>query len=211
MDATCDIVGTSLRVPVSRFPDPQFDPCDATAKAQAVFAGGCFWCIEAVFKELKGVLAVTSGYAGGDAGSANYQSVCSGGTEHAEVIRIQYEPTKISFGALLNVFFSVAHDPTQLNRQGNDRGTQYRSAIFYTNDEQKVIASRYIEQLNNSGIFNARIMTELSQLEAFYDAEDYHQNYAERNPNQPYIAFAAQPKIEKLREYFSDRLKTPCD
>src|SRR4029077_14031196 len=135
---------------------------------ETVLAGGCFWCVEAVFRELRGVLEVSSGYAGGSQESADYQSVCTGTTEHAEAIRIVYNPQEIRFGKLLKIFFSVAHDPTQRNRQGNDTGTQYRSAIFYANDEQRTIAARYIEQLNQAGVFKAPIATQLEPLKNFY-------------------------------------------
>jgi peptide-methionine (S)-S-oxide reductase len=191
------------------FPDPVHDiPAGATSEtATAVLAGGCFWCVEAVFKELEGVLEVTSGYAGGTAGTAKYESVCSGRTDHAEAIRVRYDPARISYGQLLKIFFAVAHDPTQLDRQGNDRGRQYRSAIFYADPAQREVAEAYIRQLDAAGVFPAPIVTRLEPLEAFYEAEAYHQDYAARNPAQPYIAFAAAPKVEKLRKGFGARLK----
>jgi peptide-methionine (S)-S-oxide reductase len=172
-----------------------------------VLAGGCFWCVEAVFKEMDGVLAVRSGYAGGTAETADYETVCSGRTDHAEAIEVRFDPSRVSYGQLLKVFFSVAHDPTQLNRQGADRGRQYRSAIFTTNDEQKRVAEAYIRQLDEAGLFGAPIVTEVTPLEAFYEAEAYHQDYAARNPRQPYIAYSTAPKLEKLRKNFADRLK----
>jgi peptide-methionine (S)-S-oxide reductase len=177
----------------------------------AVLAGGCFWCVESVFKELDGVLEVTSGYAGGTAETADYDTVCSGTTNHAEAVRVRFDPARTSFGQLLKVFFSVAHDPTQLNRQGNDYGRQYRSAIFYGDEAQKEVAEAYIRQLNDAGAFKAPIVTRLEPLEAFYVAEGYHQDYAARNPSQPYVAYTAAPKVKKLREYFGDRLKKAGD
>jgi peptide-methionine (S)-S-oxide reductase len=205
----CDIPGTSLKLSPDQFPDPELDiPASATPAEQvAVLAGGCFWCVEAVFRAVDGVLEVTSGYAGGTAEQANYAAVCSGSTQHAEVIRLRFDARRTSFGQLLKLFFSVAHDPTQLDRQGNDRGRQYRSAIFYTDEQQKSVAEAYIRQLNQAGAFNSRIVTTLEPLTAFHEAEPYHQDYAERNPDQPYIAMVSTPKVEKLRRYFADRLK----
>jgi peptide-methionine (S)-S-oxide reductase len=203
----CDIRSTSLKLAPNQFPDPELDISGTGGKQIAVLAGGCFWCVEAVFRELDGVLDVTSGYAGDSAAAANYEAVCSGATQHAEVIRIEFDPARISYGQLLKLFFSVAHDPTQLNRQGNDRGRQYRSAIFYVDEEQKKLATAYIHQLNQAGVFSSGIVTTLEPLEAFYEAETYHQKYAERNPDQPYIAMVSTPKVDKLRQYFSDRLK----
>jgi peptide-methionine (S)-S-oxide reductase len=192
------------------FPDPQLDaPLAATpGEATAVLAGGCFWCTEAVYLQLAGVSTVTSGYAGGTADTATYEAVCSGRTNHAEAIRIVYDPSQTTFGQLLKVFFYVAHDPTQLNRQGNDMGRQYRSAIFYADEEQKKIAEAYIRQLTDAGVFKAPIVTTLEPLDGFYEAEAYHQNFAARNPAQPYVAFVAAPKVEKLRTRMGDRLKS---
>jgi len=209
MGTSCDIRGGSLAVAPHTFPDParDIDAAHARTEQSAVLAGGCFWCVEAVFKELEGVLEVTSGYAGGTADTADYESVCSGTTNHAEAIRVRFDPARISFGQLLKVFFSVAHDPTQRNRQGNDHGRQYRSAIFCADQSQKEVAEAYIRQLNDAGVFKAPIVTRLEPLEAFYVAEEYHQDYAARNPTQPYVAHVAAPKVEKLREYFGDRLK----
>jgi peptide-methionine (S)-S-oxide reductase len=205
----CDIRGTSLKLAPNQFPDPEHDisPEHAPGQQVAVLAGGCFWCVEAVFKALDGVLEVTSGYAGGTAATANYDAVCSGSTQHAEVIRISFDPARISYGQLLKLFFSVAHDPTQMNRQGNDRGRQYRSAVFYSDEQQKSVAEDYIRQLDQAGVFASRIVTTLEPLTAFYEAETYHQDYAERNPDQPYIAMVSTPKVDKLRQYFGDRLK----
>jgi methionine-S-sulfoxide reductase len=167
--------------------------------ATAILAGGCFWCTEAAFEQLAGVLDVTSGYMGGSAETANYRAVCGGDTGHAEAIRITYDPAKISYDVLLEVFFD-AHDPTQLNRQGNDIGTQYRSAIFYANDEEKRVAEAKIRLLNESKHFPRPIVTTLEPLGAFYPAEDYHQDYARLNPNQPYIQAVSTPKACKVRE-----------
>lgn len=190
------------------FPDPALDIRDTSASKQtAVLAGGCFWCTEAVFQQIEGVEKVVSGYSGGDSSTANYDAVCSGRTGHAESIQITYDPSKVSYGQLLKVFFSVAHDPTQLNRQGNDRGTQYRSAIFYSDPEQKRISEAYIKQLDEAKIFPAPIVTEVSPLKAFYPAEGYHQNYCNLNPYNPYVAAVAEPKVEKTREQFAELLK----
>jgi peptide-methionine (S)-S-oxide reductase len=192
-----------------QFPDPKIDiPMTASPTHQtAVLAGGCFWCTEAVYRQLTGVMAVKSGYAGGTAETADYRTVCTGGTDHAEAIEITFDAGKTSFGQLLKIFFSVAHDPTQLNGQGNDMGRQYRSAIFYADNQQRDIAQAYIQQLNDARVFPQPIVTTLEPLDAFYVAEDYHQDYAARNPNQPYIAYISAPKVDKLRKYFSDRLK----
>ena len=202
--------GTALRVDLAEFPDPLEDEAADGVQASrlAVLAGGCFWCVEAVYRELAGVQRVVSGYSGGDRESADYQTVCSGTTEHAEVVQIVYDPSRTSFGQLLKIFFSVAHDPTQLNRQGNDVGAQYRSAIFYVDAEQKRVAEAYIRQLEAAGVFGARIVTRLEPLQEFFEAEAYHQNYAELHPDQPYIAAVAAPKVDKLRHYFGERLKS---
>lgn len=189
------------------FPPPPFDiGPEGGAIQTAVFGGGCFWCTEAVYLAIRGVRSVLPGYAGGTAESANYSSVCSGSTGHAEVIKISFEAADIQFGELLRVFFSVAHDPTQLNRQGNDRGTQYRSAIFYADDRQRAVADAYIQALNALPAYPAPIVTTLEPLQAFYAAEAYHHDYARRNPGQPYIQQAALPKLEKLSRYFPERL-----
>jgi peptide-methionine (S)-S-oxide reductase len=199
----------SCRIPIKDFPDPIVDTPLASLPIEktAVLAGGCFWCVEAVFKELKGVISVRSGYAGDSAETANYRSVCSGSTNHAEVIEVRYDAAQTTFGRLLKIHFSVAHDPTQLDRQGNDSGRQYRSAILYADDEQKRIAEAYIRQLNEAHVFHDPIVTTLEPLQTFYVAEDYHQDYAARNPDQPYIAYVAQPKVDKLRTNFADVLK----
>lgn len=167
-----------------------------------VLGGGCFWCTEAIYLACTGVTAVIPGYAGGDASSATYEQVCSGQSGHAEVIRIDYQAEQISLGDLLLLFFSVAHDPTQRNRQGNDRGSQYRSVIFYQDEAQRAFAAAYIEQLNQASVFAAPIVTTLEQLHAFYPAESYHHNYVARNPEQPYVRFAAVPKLKKFSDQY---------
>jgi peptide methionine sulfoxide reductase msrA/msrB len=176
--------------------------------AEAVFAGGCFWCVEAVFRQLNGVLDVTSGYAGGDASTANYESVSTGLTGHAESVRIIYDPRKISYETLLKVHFAT-HDPTTLNRQEHDVGTQYRSAIFYANEEQKQIAEAMIADLTDAKAFRHPIVTTLEPLKAFYPAEAHHQNYVACNPHQPYIRSVALPKVAKVRAKFKELLKKP--
>ncbi len=203
------LLGNDLKIGPGGFPDPVEDePLTARSRrALAVLASGCFWCTEAVYRELDGVLVVTSGYSGGGRETADYNIVCSGRTDHAEVIQVAYDPHRISYGGLLKVFFSVAHDPTQLNRQGNDRGRQYRSAIFYADAQQHRVAEAYIKQLGATGVFKSPIVTRLEPLQEFFEAESYHQNYAALNPGQPYIAAVAMPKIEKLRHYFSGALK----
>ena len=173
----------------------------------ATLGGGCFWCTEAVFVKLDGVIGVVSGYAGGTADTADYKTVCSGTTDHAEVIRVRYDSSRISFGQILKVFFAVAHDPTHVNRQGNDIGRQYRSAIFYADDEQRRVAAAYIKQLTEAKVFAAPIATTLEPLEQFFEAEAYHQDFVARNPNQPYVAAVAMPKVQKLEKSFKDKLK----
>ena len=160
-----------------------------------------------LYEPLNGVSGVMSGYAGGSRETANYETVCSGTTDHAEAVRVTYDPKIISYGQILKLFFSIAHDPTQLNRQGNDHGRQYRSAIFYADPEQKEVAEAYIRQIDEAHVFDSPVVTTLEPLTAFYDAEDYHQGYAERNPFQPYIAYTAAPKVKKLHEYYGDKLK----
>ena len=203
MDQSCEIP----RVASNQFPDPQLDAAPAKGEQTAVLAGGCFWCVEAVYKEMDGVLSVRSGYAGGTPETANYEAVCSGRTDHAEVIEVRFDPARVSYGQILKVFFSVAHDPTQLNRQGADQGRQYRSAIFAADEEQAMVALAYIRQLNEANVLGAPIVTEVGPLKTFYEAEAYHQNYAERHPMQPYVLFTAAPKVSKLRKHFADRLK----
>jgi peptide-methionine (S)-S-oxide reductase len=172
----------------------------------ATLAGGCFWCLEAVFDELKGVTDVVSGYAGGSVPSPTYYAVCSGRTGHAEVTQVTFDPRVISFGDLLDVFFTI-HDPTTLNRQGNDVGTQYRSAIFYHTPEQKRIAEEKIAQLNAQHLWRGKIVTEVTPFTAFYPAEDYHQEYYQNNADQPYCQFVVEPKLAKARKLFLSKLK----
>lgn len=197
------------RVSPEDFPDPIVDSAltDKAGQSRAVFAGGCFWCVEAVYKNLEGVSSVKSGYAGGSADTADYETVSTGTTDHAEAVEVLYDPSRISYGQILRVFFAIAHDPTQLNRQGPDTGRQYRSAIFYADDEQKRVAEAYIDQLNKALVFDDPIVTEVVPLEAFFEAETYHQDYAARNPSNPYIVVNAQPKVTKLRSYQASREK----
>jgi len=183
------------------------DPNVQATYKTIVLAGGCFWCVEAVYERLEGVVDVESGYTGGAEETANYKAVCTGQTGHAEAVRITYDPSKITYGKLLKVFFSVAHDPTTLNRQGADVGTQYRSAIFYASDEQKQIAEQYIRQLTEEQVFTSPIVTTLEPLNAFYVAEDYHQDYAVNNPDQPYIVGVSDPKVRKLEEHYGEMLR----
>jgi len=178
----------------------------ATSKGQqtAVFAGGCFWGIQAVFQHVRGVVKATSGYSGGEKKTAEYEMVSTGETGHAESVQVVYDPAQVTYGQLLRVFFSVGHDPTQLNRQGPDVGTQYRSVIFYASDEQKQIAESYITQLNKAKVFSSPIVTQVVPLRAFYPAEAYHQDYAAHHPNQPYIVYNDAPKVAHLKEEFPD-------
>jgi peptide-methionine (S)-S-oxide reductase len=194
------------RIAPEDFPEPG-DDLGAGAEGIAVLAGGCFWCVDAVYRQLEGVVQVTAGYAGGTAETADYRTVCSGTTGHAEVVMIRFDPSRITFGQILKVFFSVAHDPTQLNRQGNDFGPQYRSAIFVTDANQRRVAQAYIDQLEAAKVYDDKIVTTLEPLEAFYEAEAYHQDYAAQNPEQPYIAHISMPKVAKVRNHFADRLK----
>jgi peptide-methionine (S)-S-oxide reductase len=172
------------------------------AEQTAIFAGGCFWGVDAVFKHVKGVSNVVSGYSGGDPDSANYEQVSAGDTGHAESVRVRFDPAKVSYQQLLGVFFSVAHDPTQLNRQGPDFGSQYRSVIFYTSAEQQKIAQSTILQLTASGVYSKPIVTQVVPLKQFYPAEEHHQNYLALHPYQPYIVFNDMPKLEQLRKQF---------
>jgi peptide-methionine (S)-S-oxide reductase len=177
-----------------------------SSQATAVFAGGCFWCTEVVFEELDGVIEAISGYAGGTKETANYKAVSTGRTGHAEAIEIVYDPRKISYEKLLEIFFAT-HDPTTKDRQGNDVGPQYRSAIFYANEQEKELAAAYIQDLNDAKIFSQPIVTTLEPLTAFYPAESYHQNYVCYNPNQSYVRAVAMPKVKKVREKFQSLLK----
>lgn len=190
-------------------PAPSVDAALGNGKSDqtAVLAGGCFWGIQAVFQHVKGVISATSGYSGGSSATAEYELVSTGETGHAESVKITYDPTQITYGRILQIFFSVAHDPTELNRQGPDEGTQYRSAIFYNGDEQKRIAEAYIAQLNQAKVFRRQIVTQVAPLKAFYPAEAYHQDYATRHPDNPYIVYNDAPKVAHLRQQFPDLYK----
>jgi len=185
-------------------PDPAVDETLASQKGQetVVVSGGCFWGVQAVFQHVKGVTSATSGYSGGTVKNPNYEQVSSGTTGHAESVEIVYDPSKITLGQLLKVFFSVAHDPTELNRQGPDTGTQYRSIIFFSNTDQQRIAQSYVDQLNQSKVFSQPIVTQIVPLKAFYRAEDYHQNYATEHLDSPYIAMFDLPKLKNLQQQF---------
>jgi peptide-methionine (S)-S-oxide reductase len=191
----------------SRFPNPAQDVPASTAPQTAVLAGGCFWGVEADFERLNGVSAAVSGYTGGKQATAHYEMVGTGRTGHAESVQITYDPTKISYGQLLKIFFAVAHDPTEMNRQGPDEGPQYRSSIFFTTPEQKTVAEAYIRQLNDAHVFHKTIATTVVPLDAFYPAEAYHQNFLDHHPDYPYIVYNDLPKIEHLRKAFPELLK----
>jgi peptide-methionine (S)-S-oxide reductase len=187
--------------------DPKDKPkTDEKAKVEtATLGGGCFWCVEAVFQEVKGVTAVESGYTGGKTENPTYKDICTGTTGHAEVCKITYDPSVITFKGILEVFFGT-HDPTTLNRQGNDKGTQYRSVIYYHSNEQKEIAEKIKKELDESGAFRDKIVTEITPIGKYYKAEDYHQNYFRRNPGQGYCAYVIAPKMDKFRKVFKDKL-----
>jgi peptide-methionine (S)-S-oxide reductase len=189
----------------ARLPDPTTKPsAPKGGQETAVLAGGCFWGVEAVFEHLKGVSDVVSGYAGGNKSTAQYETVSTGMTGHAESVKITYDPAVISYGQILQVFFSVAHDPTQLNRQGPDTGTQYRSEIFYANEDQKRVAEAYIQQLNAAKSFKKPIVTKVMPLEGFYPAEAYHQDFIKRNPTYPYVVINDLPKLKELQKQFPE-------
>jgi peptide-methionine (S)-S-oxide reductase len=198
--------GAVLGAPKALIPAPSTDVplAKQPGKETAVFAGGCFWGVQSVFQRVKGVLATTAGYSGGSAKTATYKQVITESTGHAESVEVVFDPSRITYGQLLRIYFSVAHDPTQLNRQGPDVGTSYRSAIFYTSDDQKRLALAYIAQLDQGKIFGQRIVTEVTPLKAFYRAEDYHQDYAYYNPNNPYIQVCDRPKIDALKQQFPE-------
>ena len=201
-------MGTVMGAEATRkepIPAPAVDESNTGAKHEtAVFAGGCFWGVQTTFQRIKGVTATTAGYSGGSAATATYDQVSSETTGHAESVKIVFDPARISYGTLLRVFFSVVHDPTQLNRQGPDVGTQYRSAIFVANDLQKRIAQAYIDQINQAKVFRRTIVTQVSPLKAFYKAEAYHQDYLVHHPTQPYIVINDLPKVDNLRKQFPD-------
>jgi peptide-methionine (S)-S-oxide reductase len=207
-------VGVSLLAAFSArgataFPEPAVDipASSGQGKQVAVLAGGCFWGVEGVFERIKGVTDVVSGFAGGDKSTAHYERVSEGDTGHAESVKITYDPTQITYGQILMVYFSVVHDPTQLNRQGPDSGTQYRSAIFYMNDDQKRVAEAYIHQLDSAHVYSRRIVTQVVPFKGFYAAERYHQHYLDNNPNNPYIVYNDLPKIAALKKYFPQMCK----
>lgn len=189
---------------MQKLPAPAVDEHTTAHSETAVFAGGCFWGVQTTFERIKGVTATTAGYSGGSKESANYGAVSSETTGHAESVKVVFDPARISYGTLLRVFFSVVHDPTQLNRQGPDVGTSYRSVIFYTSPEQQKIASAYITQLDAAHAFPRKIVTQVVPLKAFYDAEEYHQDYAEKNPDNPYIQVCDIPKVKALKEQFPE-------
>lgn len=198
------VLPASAEGQLSSLPDPQKDEPLAKMSSQqsAVFAGGCFWGVQAVFQHTKGVISATSGYAGGPASGATYERVSSGSTGHAESVKVIYDPSRISYGQLLKIYFAVAHNPTELNRQGPDSGTQYRSEVFAVNPSQQKIAEGYIQQLDAAKVYPAKIVTRVSMLPAFYAAEDYHQDFATQHPTHPYIARFDLPKLEHLQEQF---------
>jgi peptide-methionine (S)-S-oxide reductase len=198
------VVSASLACAGGRLPSPTTDVKASAPTATAVFAGGCFWGVEGVFEKLKGVSNAVAGYAGGSKGTANYETVSTGRTGHAESVQVTYDPSVISYGQLLQVFFSVVHDPTTLNRQGPDEGTQYRSAIFYSDEEQKRVAEAYINQLTEAKAFKHKIVTKLTPLDGFYPAEAHHQHFLERNPTYPYIVYNDLPKIRDLEKQFPE-------
>ena len=191
-----------------QFPKAEFDPKPSeTGERVATLAGGCFWCVEAVYRQLDGVSDVVNGYAGGAANTADYRTVSTGRSGHAEAVQIHYDPARFSYGDLLRIFFSIAHDPTTKDRQGADVGPQYRSEIFAADPSERAVAERYVKQLDKAKVFDAPIVTVISDLDKFYRAEDYHQNYAATHANESYIQFVAAPKVAKLQKYFKDRLK----
>ena len=194
------VLSGAFTLMAAEFPNPVVDNKNAKESQTAVLAGGCFWCVEAVFQQIEGVEKVVSGYSGGDAATAHYDIVSTGKTGHAESVKVTFNPQKISYGQLLKVFLDVAHDPTQLNRQGPDVGPQYRSAIFYSTPEQKRIAEAYIRQLDQAKVFHSPIVTQVVELKAFYPAEEHHQNFCNRNPYNPYVQTVAMPKVQKVQQ-----------
>ena len=201
--AACNFAAAGANASAA-LPDPKLDAPKTAGQGDqvAVFSGGCFWGVQAVFQHVKGVRSAISGYAGGQANTAYYEMVSTGETGHAESVKVTWDPSKVSYGQLLKVYFSVAHDPTQLNRQGPDHGTQYRSEIWYGNDQQKRIASAYVAQLTAAKAFPAPIVTQLAPLQAFYPAEDYHQDYARLHPQDLYIVYNDAPKVAHLKQQF---------
>jgi peptide-methionine (S)-S-oxide reductase len=204
MRATLLVLSLTGFLSAATVPAPSSDLPDGKSTATIVVAGGCFWGVEGVFEHVKGVKEAVSGYAGGSKSTAHYETVGSGRTGHAESVQITYDPSQISFGKLLQVFFSVAHNPTELNRQGPDEGTQYRSVIFYSTDAERKVAEAYIQQLNGAKVFKHQIVTQLTPLDGFYPAEGYHQHFLERNPNYPYIVYNDLPKLRDLKKQFPE-------
>jgi len=210
--AGCAVLGTLFALTTGTasksapFPDPAVDDALAAESAQrtVVVAGGCFWGVQAVFQHVKGVVSATSGYSGGTVKNPSYEAVCTGRTGHAESVQVVYDPSKITLGQILKTFFSVAHDPTEMNRQGPDTGTQYRSAVFFAGEDQQRITRAYIDQLNQAKVFRRPIATQLVPLEQFYQAEAYHQDYAAKHPYEPYIAINDLPKVDALRKQLPD-------
>jgi peptide-methionine (S)-S-oxide reductase len=201
-------LAASLILGAASLPGPSVDENRSDKKTETVvLAGGCFWGVEAVYDAVKGVSDAVAGYAGGNQSTAHYEIVSTGTTGHAESVQITFDPSQVSFGQLLKIYFSVVHDPTELNRQGPDEGTQYRSEIFYTTEEQKRIAEAYIQQLSAAKVFRRPIVTKVASLHAFYRAEDYHQHYVAHNPHQPYVAYNDLPKLTNLRAEFPELLK----
>lgn len=197
--------GLSAAAAPAMVPDPQMDtPAMMKGMQTTVLSGGCFWGMEGVFERLRGVIDVTSGYSGGEADTAHYEMVSTGSTGHAESVQIHFDPARISYGTILKVFFTVAHDPTELNFQGPDHGTQYRSVIWYANEGQKMVAESYIRALDKAKVFSKPIVTQVQPLKAFYAAEDYHQKFLDKNPDYPYIVFWDMPKIADLKKRYPD-------
>jgi peptide-methionine (S)-S-oxide reductase len=207
--AVLTMLAPSTTTAAVSIPNPAVDEPISTAKSQetVVLSGGCFWGIQAVFEHVKGVKSATAGYSGGTVKNPDYEEVSSGATGHAESVKIVYDPSKVTFGQLLKVFFAVAHDPTELNRQGPDSGTQYRSAIFYMNDTEQRIAKAYIDQLNQAKVYPSPIVTEVTAYTAFYPAEDYHQDFAEKNPYNTYIMMNDAPKVANLKKELPELYK----
>ncbi|MFD2265191.1 peptide-methionine (S)-S-oxide reductase MsrA [Lacibacterium aquatile] len=197
----------ALKIDPWTFPDPQTTAKTGDGLQKIVLGGGCFWCTEAVYRQLDGVLDVRPGYAGGTAATADYKTVCTGATDHVEVIEVSYDAGRIDLGQILKIFFSIAHDPTQKDRQGNDVGRQYRSAIFYADDDQRQVAEAYIRQIDGAALFEDKVQTEVVPLVEFFEAEEYHHDFAARNPMQGYIRAVSTPKVEKLKAVHGKLLK----
>lgn len=204
LSLTAALVAIATFAAMTPVPNPVVDLPKTSGEQTAVLAGGCFWCTEAVFEHVIGVKNVVSGYAGGSRETAHYEMVGSGRTGHAESIQITFDPSVVSYGTLLKVFFAVAHDPTTLNRQGPDWGTQYRSAVFYANDDQKRVAEAYIKQLDEAHVFKKPIVTQVTPLKGFYPAEGYHQDFVAHHPDHPYVVVNSLPKLHKLQKTFPE-------